>query len=101
MIRRRTLLSLAPAVSVAPFAAHAQTMEIRVGTSTAGGGFASYAAALVDGLKSVAPILDIKPILTKGATDNAERLQKGDIDIGLVSGEVMYEWLSTHADEPK
>ena len=101
MILRRTLLCLAPAVSVAPFAAHAQTMEIRVGTSTAGGGFASYAAALVDALKSVDPILDIKPILTKGATDNAERLQKGDIDIGLVSGEVMYEWLSTHADKPK
>lgn len=101
MIRRRTLLSLVPAVSMTPFAARAQSMEVRFGTSTTGGGFAPYAAALVDALKSVDPILDIKPIITKGATDNAERLQKGDIDIGLVSGEVMYEWLSEHPDKPK
>ena len=101
MIRRRTLLSLAPAVSLAPSTARAQTMEVRFGTSTAGGGFAPYTAALIDALKSVDPILDIKPIVTKGATDNAARLQKGDIDIGLVGGEVMYEWLSEHPDKPK
>jgi hypothetical protein len=76
-------------------------MEVRFGTSTAGGGFAPYAAALIDALKSVDPILDIKPINTKGATDNAERLQRGDLDIGLVSGEVMHEWLSEHPDQPK
>ena len=101
MIRRRTLLSLVPAVSMTPFAARAQSMEVRFGTSTTGGGFAPYAAALVDALKGVDPILDLKPINTKGATDNAERLQKGDLDIGLVSGEVMYEWLSEHPDQPK
>jgi TRAP transporter TAXI family solute receptor len=101
MIRRRTLLSLASVVSLAPAAALAQNMEVRFGTSTSGGGFAPYAAALIDALKSVDPILDIKPIITKGSTDNVERLQKGDIDIGLVSGEVMYEWLTEHPDKPK
>ena len=101
MIRRRTLLSLAPAVFLAPAVARAQAMEIRFGTSTMGGGFAPYAAALIDALKGVDPILDIKPINTKGATDNADRLQKGDLDIGLVSGEVMHEWLSEHPDKPK
>ena len=101
MIRRRTLLSLVPAVSLAPAAALAQAMEVRFGTSTAGGGFAPYAAALIDALKNVDPILDIKPVLTKGASDNAERLEKGDIDIGLVSGEVMYEWIARHPDKPK
>src|SRR5579871_2589108 len=99
MIRRRTLLSLAPAVSLAPFAARAQSMEVRFGTSTVGGRLATYAAALIDALKNVDPILDIKPVITKGATDNAARLQSGDIDIGLVSGEVMYEWLSEHSDK--
>jgi TRAP transporter TAXI family solute receptor len=101
MIRRRTLLSLAPAVSLVPASAFAQTMEVRVGTSTAGGGFAPYAAALIDSLKNVDPILDIKPINTHGATDNAERLQQGDLDIGLVSGEVMYDWIAKHPDQPK
>jgi TRAP transporter TAXI family solute receptor len=101
MIRRRTLLSLVPVVSLAPAAVRAQTMEVRLGTSTAGGGFAPYAAALIDALKGVDPILDIKPITTKGATDNATRLQQGDIDIGLVSGEVMYEWIAKNPDKPK
>jgi TRAP transporter TAXI family solute receptor len=76
-------------------------MAVRLGTSTAGGGFAPYASALVDALKGVDPILDIKPVQTKGATDNAERLQEGDIDIGLVSGEVMYEWIAKHPDKPR
>jgi len=76
-------------------------MEVRFGTSTAGGGFAPYAAALIDALKGVDPILDIKPVTTKGSTDNAERLQQGDIDIGLVSGEVMYEWIGKNPDKPK
>jgi TRAP transporter TAXI family solute receptor len=101
MIRRRTLLSLVPAASLAPAIARAQTMAIRLGTSTAGGGFAPYAAALVDSLKGVDPILDIKPVQTKGASDNAEKLQAGDIDIGLVSGEVMYEWIAGHPDKPR
>jgi TRAP transporter TAXI family solute receptor len=101
MIRRRMLLSLIPAASLAPALARAQTMAVRLGTSTAGGGFAPYAAALVDSLKGVDPILDIKPVQTKGATDNAEKLQAGDIDIGLVSGEVLHEWLARHPDQPK
>jgi TRAP transporter TAXI family solute receptor len=101
MIRRRALLSLVTAASLAPAVARAQTMALRFGTSTAGGGFAPYASALVDMLKSVDPILDIKPVQTKGASDNAEKLQAGDIDIGLVSGEVMHEWIARHPDKPK
>ena len=90
MIRRRTLLSLVPALSLAPAVGHAQTMSVQLGTSTTGGGFAPYASALVDALKGVDPILYIKPVQTKGATDNVERLQSGELDIGLVSGEVMF-----------
>jgi TRAP transporter TAXI family solute receptor len=75
-------------------------MSIRLGTSLAGGGFAPYSVALVDALRSVDPILDIKPVETRGSTDNAERLQSGDLDIGLVSGEVMYDWLAKHRDQP-
>jgi TRAP transporter TAXI family solute receptor len=76
-------------------------MSVRLGTSVAGGGFAPYAAALLDALRSVDPILDIRTVETKGSTENAERLQKGDLDIGLVSGEVMYEWLAMDRERPK
>jgi TRAP transporter TAXI family solute receptor len=76
-------------------------MSVRFGTSVEGGGFAPYAAALLDALRSVDPILDIRTVETKGSTENAERLQSGDLDIGLVSGEVMYEWLGQDRDRPK
>ena len=101
MIRRRTLLLSAPALSLAPASGHAQTMVVRLGTSVEGGGFAPYAAALLDALRSVDPILDIKVVETKGSSENAERLQSGDLDIGLVSGEVMYEWLARDRERPK
>jgi TRAP transporter TAXI family solute receptor len=76
-------------------------MSIRLGTTTAGGGFSVYSAALIDVLKSVDPVLDIKPVETKGSTENAERLQSSDLDIGLVSGEVMYDWIAQHPGLPK
>ncbi len=101
MIRRRTLLLSAPAVSLAPASGHAQTMAVRLGTSTQGGGFAPYSAALLDALKSVDPILDIQLVQTKGSSENAGRLASGDIDVGLVSGEVMYEWLARNPEPPK
>jgi len=101
MIRRRTLLLSAPALSLAPAAALAQAMEVRLGTSTAGGGFVAYSVALLEALKAVDPVLDIRPVQTKGATENAELLQSGDIDIGLVGGEVMYEWIAKHPDQPR
>lgn len=101
MLRRRTLLLSAPVASLAPASARAQTMVVRLGTSPEGGGFATYSAALLDALRSVDPILDISVVETRGSTENAERLQSGDIDIGLVSGEVMYNWIAKHADLPK
>jgi uncharacterized protein len=101
MIRRRTLFALAPVVSLAPARGLAQTMSVRLGTSTEGGGFAPYSVALLDAVRSVDPILDIRIVQTKGSSENAERLQSGDIDIGLVSGEVMYEWIGNHRDLPR
>ncbi|TMJ25698.1 MAG: TAXI family TRAP transporter solute-binding subunit [Alphaproteobacteria bacterium] len=101
MIRRRTLLLSTPALSLAPAAALAQAMEVRLGTSTAGGGFVAYSVALLEALRAVDPVLDIRPVQTKGATENAELLQSGDIDIGLVGGEVMYEWIAKHPDQPR
>jgi TRAP transporter TAXI family solute receptor len=101
MIRRRTLLFSASAVSLAPASGHAQSMAVRLGTSTEGGGFIPYSVALIEALRAVDPILEVKIVETNGSTENAERLQKGDIDIGLVSGEVMYEWFAVDRERPK
>jgi TRAP-type uncharacterized transport system substrate-binding protein len=72
-----------------------------LGTSIAGGGFHPYSAALVDALKTVDPLLEIRIVQTKGSSENAQLLQVGDIDMGLVSGEVMHEWFKVNPTLPQ
>jgi TRAP transporter TAXI family solute receptor len=100
MIRRRTLLPALPAVTIPPAIARARSLAIKLGTSTEGGGFFPYSVALVDTLRAVDPILEIKPLQTRGATENAKLLQAGDIVMGFVSGEVMDEWPAALPDAP-
>ncbi len=91
-MRRRTLLASLPAATLAPAAAQAQTVSVRLGSSTEGGGFHPYSVALIDALKAVDPLLEIKLQATKGSTENVQLLQVGDIDMGLVDGEVWHDW---------
>jgi TRAP transporter TAXI family solute receptor len=100
MIRRRTLLSTLSAVALAPAVVRGQSMSVRMGTSIEGGGFYPFSVALVDTLKAVDPILEINPLQTKGSSENARLLQAGDIDMGLVGGEVLHEWVSANPGVP-
>jgi len=100
MIQRRTLLSALPAVTIAPASALGQSLAIQMGTATEGSGFYAYSVALIDALKAVDPILEIKTKQTKGSTENAGGLQAGDFDMGLVGGEVTHEWLAAHRNAP-
>ena len=100
MIRRRTLLSALTSVMIAPASALGQQLTIRMGTATEGSGFYAYSVALLDALKAVDPILEIKAEQTKGSTENAQGLQSGDLDMGLVGGEAMHEWLSANRNAP-
>lgn len=95
-MRRRILLSALPAVFFAPAAASGDALPIRMGTAVEGSGFYAYGVALLDTLKAVDPILEIKAEQTKGSTENAQGLQAGNFDMGLVAGEVRHEWLATH-----
>lgn len=99
-MRRRTLLSGLPVVALAPAVAHAQTVGFTLGTALPGGGFHPYSVALVDALKTVDPLLEIKVQETKGSTENAQLLQAGDIDMGLVAGEVWHEWVKANPTAP-
>jgi TRAP transporter TAXI family solute receptor len=100
MLRRRTLLASLPAATLAPAAGHAQTLGFTLGTALPGGGFHPYSVALVDALKTVDPLLEIKVQETKGSTENAQLLQAGDIDMGLVAGEVWHEWVKANPTAP-
>jgi uncharacterized protein len=91
MLRRRKLLSVAPAAVLAPAVARAQQVRLKLGTAEEGGAFVPYAAALLDLLKSVDPIMEIRAVPTRGSGDNVPMLEAGDLDIGLVSGELAHE----------
>src|SRR5437899_9462394 len=91
MIGRRKLLSAVPAAALAPAIARAQTVKLRLGTAEEGGAFVPYAAAWIDLLKSVDPILEVRAVPTKGSGDNVPMMEAGDLDLGLVAGEVAHE----------
>src|SRR5438876_971474 len=91
MFGRRKLLSAVPAAALAPAAARAQQPRITLGTASEGGGFVLYAAALLDLLKSIDPVMEIRAVPTRGTAENVTKLEAGDIDLGLVFGEVAYE----------
>src|SRR5262245_8820325 len=69
----------------------AQKTTVVLGTATPGGGFARYAAPLVEILNQVEPSLLVEPRSTKGSTDTIPLLEAGQLDIGLVAGEPAYQ----------
>jgi uncharacterized protein len=95
MIGRRKLLPPLAFALLAPGRASAEQMMIRLGTTSSAGAFAQYTAALTDVMRTVDPLLELRIVPTKGSVDNAERLKSGEIDIGLVGGEVTYEALAS------
>lgn len=93
--RRRLLASLPVVASIGVTAqAQAQAPGVRFGTASEGGGFIVYGAAFIDAIKLVDRGLGIREINTKGSTENVALLEAGQIDIGLVLGDVAYEVFS-------
>jgi TRAP transporter TAXI family solute receptor len=72
----------------------AQPARVVLGTATPGGGFPVYGAALIDALKTADPDLAVEARNTKGSTENVPMLERGDLDLGLVTGEVLHEALA-------
>ncbi|HEX3179223.1 MAG TPA: TAXI family TRAP transporter solute-binding subunit [Methylomirabilota bacterium] len=81
------------ALAVPAGAQGADPMKLTLGTATPGGGFPVYADAVIAAIGEVDPALAIDPRNTKGSTENVPLLEKGEIDLGLVQGEVAYEAL--------
>ena len=68
--------------------------QVVLGTATPGGGFPAYGAAFIDTIQEFEPALAIEARNTKGSTENVPMLERGELDIALVQGEVAYEALS-------
>ena len=64
---------------------------ISLGTATPGGGFPLYGNAFAEVMNAADASLSIAPRSTKGSNENIALLEKGELDIALVSGEPFYE----------
>jgi uncharacterized protein len=62
-----------------------------LGTATPGGGFPAYGEPYAEMLSRFEPGLSIEPRNTKGSTENVPLLERGELDLGLATGEVTYE----------
>lgn len=63
----------------------------RFGTAAEGGSFMVYALEFVNAMRTVDPSLEIRSVATDGTTENAAKLEAGDLDVAMVSGEVAHE----------
>ena len=65
--------------------------KVILGTATPGGGFPVYGAAVVEVVNAADASLLLQPRNTKGSTENVPLLEAGQLDIGVVQGEVVHE----------
>jgi hypothetical protein len=68
--------------------------SVILGTATPGGGFPVYGQAVADTINEADPSLSVQTRNTKGSTENVPLLEAGQIDLGLVTGEVAHEALA-------
>lgn len=67
---------------------------VALGTATPGGGFPVYGDAFAATVNEADPGLDVVPRNTKGSTENIPLIEKGELDIALVTGEPLVEALA-------
>src|SRR5262249_16959816 len=72
-------------------AAAQEKTKVTLGTATPGGGFPVYGQAVTETIHEVDSSLEIEPRNTKGSTENVPLLEKAELDIALVQGEVAIE----------
>ncbi len=92
----RRMILFAGALAAFPFGlARAQPRtDVTLGTATPGGGFPVYGDAFAATVNEADPGLNVVPRNTKGSTENIPLVEKGELDIALVTGEPLVEALA-------
>jgi TRAP transporter TAXI family solute receptor len=67
---------------------------VTLATATPGGGFPVFGQAFAEAIHAADPSLEIQQRNTKGSTENVPLLERGEVDLGLVQGEVAHEALT-------
>lgn len=81
-------------LSVSSGSSAAEKTIVILGTATPGGGFPAYGQAVAETINEIDPSLSVETRNTKGSTENVPMLEGGQLDLGLVAGEVAHEALS-------
>jgi uncharacterized protein len=87
------LITLGALLMSTPTNAQDRTI-VTLGTATPGGGFPVFGQAFADAIQATDPSLEIRQRNTKGSTENVPMLERGELDLALVQGEVAYEALT-------
>ena len=66
-------------------------VKIVLATATPGGGFPLYGGVVAEVVNGIDPSLQVECRNTKGSTENVPLLEAGQVDLGLVTGEVAIE----------
>jgi TRAP transporter TAXI family solute receptor len=90
---RRRLLAFAAALAL-PLRARPQTPPLRLGTSTAGGGFALYGETLERILNQRSGHTLLRTQRTRGTAENLVLLREGKLDAALIQGTAASELLA-------
>ena len=86
------LVGIAAAVAaLSSQSARSEPRTVVLGTATPGGGFPVYGDAVAATVNATDPALRVETRNTKGSTENVPMLEAGQLDIGLVQGEVAHE----------
>jgi len=93
-VRRAAGLALTLALALATAAGAADRSVVTLGTATPGGGFPVYGDAVAETVNTLDPVLEVRTRNTKGSTENVPMLERAELDLGLVQGEVAHEALS-------
>lgn len=91
---RRTFLNaglLAFPLVLGAGAAQAEQHRLTLGTGPVGATLLIYGGALLDAMKAVDAGLNLREHPTRGVSQNVRLLEKGEIDLGLVTGEFAHE----------
>ncbi len=70
---------------------HGGMTRVLLGTATPGGGFPLYGGVIAEAIHQADPSLEVITRNTKGSTENLPLLEAGELDLGLVQGEVAHE----------
>src|SRR5262245_5585311 len=90
----RRALSLALVLLLVVPALAQERVVVTLGTATPGGGFPVYGDALAEIVNVLDPALEVRTRDTSGSPENVPMLERGELDLGLVQGEVAHEALT-------